>query len=78
MWKHGEMTVRRQGDTLRFLMPAPEVIRGFVADYDRLPNQSGRSLSAAGIIDHTLTAQELMKTLQTMIPPNGFALRDTD
>jgi arylsulfatase len=64
------MTVRRHGDNLSLFMPPPEVPRDFFADDDKFPNQSGGSLSAAGINDNTLKARELMKTLQTMIPPN--------
>jgi arylsulfatase len=72
MWKHGEMGyLRWYGDNLWLFVPAQEVIKGFFADYDKYPNQSGSSLSAAGINYNTIKMAELLKKLETIAPPRN-------
>ncbi|MCU0719493.1 MAG: arylsulfatase [Pirellula sp.] len=71
MWKHGEMGyLRWYADNMWIFVPAQGVIQAFFADYDKYPNQSGSSLSAAGINYNSLKAAELMKRLQTITAPN--------
>ncbi|MFO0806505.1 MAG: arylsulfatase [Gemmataceae bacterium] len=72
MWKHGEMGyLRWYADNLWLFVPAQEVIKGFFADIDKYPMQSGSSLSAAGINYNTLKVQELMKKLQSYTSPRN-------
>ncbi len=72
MWKHGEMGyLRWYADNMWLFVPAQEVIRGFFADYNKYPNQSGSSLSAAGINYNTIKIQELLKKLETYSSPRN-------
>ncbi len=72
MWKHGEMGyLRWYADNMWLFVPAQEVIRGFFTDYNKYPNQSGSSLSAAGINYNTIKIQELLKKLETYSSPRN-------
>ena len=72
MWKHGEMGyLRWYADNMWLFVPAQEVIRGFFADYNKYPNQSGSSLSAAGINYNSIKLQELLKKLETYSSPRN-------
>lgn len=53
---------------LWLFVPAQEVIKGFFADFDKYPYQSGSSLSASGINYNTIKVQELLKKLQNAQP----------
>lgn len=63
--------LRWYGDNLWLFVPAQELIRGFFADINKYPFQSGSSMSAAGINYNTLKAQELMKKLETISSPRN-------
>jgi arylsulfatase len=72
MWKHGSMGyLRWYADNLWLFVPVQDIIKGFFADYDKFPNQSGSSLSAAGINYNSLKAAELMKKLQALSLPSN-------
>jgi arylsulfatase len=72
MWKHGEMGyLRWYADNMWIFVPIQAVVKNFFTDYDKYPNQSGSSLSAAGINYNSIKLQEMLKKLETVSPPRN-------